>query len=168
MLRWLMDYRDALAPDQMTTILKTQIRQIKNRVSLRQLAHDPNQVLRPSTAAKKVIAIPETFSAIAAFRLLYIHRVSAAPIVDHQGRIVGNLSASDLRGIIATRESLEALLKPVFQYLETRKSEKGVEGWGRYGGVHPDQIRYVDENTALGTAIRMVIFFFFTLHVERT
>ncbi|KAJ3091879.1 hypothetical protein HK102_012929 [Quaeritorhiza haematococci] len=67
-------------------------------------------VSAPGKPPKHLVVVPDSFSALSAFR------VSAVAIVDDNGGLVANLSASDLRGI--TERTLENLLDPVFKFLE--------------------------------------------------
>lgn len=62
--------------------------------------------------------VPETASALSAFRILYTRPVDAVGVVDANGALVANLSASDLRGL--TIAELPSLLKPVGEYLKSR------------------------------------------------
>jgi len=47
---------------------------------------------------KRIITCHQSAKAIKAFKLMDEHKVSAVGVVDDRGRLVGNLSASDLKG----------------------------------------------------------------------
>jgi len=47
---------------------------------------------------KKIITCHQSEKTIKAFKLMDEHKVSAVGVVDDKGRLVGNLSASDLKG----------------------------------------------------------------------
>lgn len=51
-----------------------------------------------------------------ALAVLYRNRVSGLALIDLQGTIVGNLSASDLRGM--TEKSFEHFRSPTLEYLQ--------------------------------------------------
>jgi hypothetical protein len=76
---------------------------------------------------------------------LYVHRVSAIAIIDHRKRLVANLSASDLRGL--SKETLEELMLPVFEYLEKQN---------RHAKLCADQIRYLEKTCTLSQVLSMV------------
>uniref|UniRef100_A0A7S2U1L1 CBS domain-containing protein n=2 Tax=Lotharella oceanica TaxID=641309 RepID=A0A7S2U1L1_9EUKA len=69
------------------------------------------------------LSIKDTETALAGFRKMLRWRafskwnLGAIPVVDKKGRVVANLSESDLRG--ADRASFVDLLKPVVEYLRT-------------------------------------------------
>ncbi|KAJ3412263.1 hypothetical protein HDV05_001022 [Chytridiales sp. JEL 0842] len=165
LLRFILDKRDTLCPQPITAILSTPLSQLHNILTLRHQASDPNQLLNPASiisgATKKLIAVPSDFSAIAAFRVLYLHRVSAVPITHPStSEIIGTLSASDLRGLKATKESLETLLLPVMEFKESKRPLFLPVGWERMdsdllGG--PRRLRYVKEETGVGDAARMAL-----------
>ncbi len=50
-----------------------------------------------------------------------LERFHSLAIVDEQNRIVGNISASDLRGI--TIERIEDLLLPVLEFVDKQRSK---------------------------------------------
>ena len=51
-----------------------------------------------------------------AFRLMHDHHVSAVPIVDEHGALVGALSARDLRHLILEPAKFPTLAKPIGQF----------------------------------------------------
>ena len=65
---------------------------------------------------KKLFNIQDTQSALHGFRTMFIDRLQGVPIVNHNGEVVGNLSASDMRGV--TLESLKSISLPVYEFLE--------------------------------------------------
>ena len=67
--------------------------------------------------SRAVVTIKEDVSAAAAFRLLKNEKVSAVAVVNQNGEIVGNISASNIRGT-DPRLVIEALRLPVIKFLE--------------------------------------------------
>merc|ERR1712000_459710 len=65
---------------------------------------------------KRVVCVRATDLAVDAFFNLYNHGVSSAGVVDEQGKLVGCLSATDLKQI-AEDYDFTQLLKPVKEYL---------------------------------------------------
>jgi CBS domain-containing protein len=63
-----------------------------------------------------IIVVRADDSAISSLRIMNNNKLSAAPIVDGMGVLVGTLSISDLKGI--TSESLRALGAPTFTFSE--------------------------------------------------
>jgi len=77
----------------------------------------------PSIGISMISPIRTDLKAIHAFQKLYSLRTSALPIVDSHGKLMGSLSASDLRGI--TAEEVDRLLSfPVLEFLEARRSTR--------------------------------------------
>ncbi|KND02960.1 uncharacterized protein SPPG_02036 [Spizellomyces punctatus DAOM BR117] len=77
-------------------------------------------LLKPLTAQKHVVTMRDRDTAIQGFAILREKKVAALPVVNDNGLIVANLSASDLRGI--TRIGLTELEKPVLEYLKSKSS----------------------------------------------
>ena len=102
---------------------------------------------QPQKDGSRVITCLSTVNALTAFRLLYIHRVHALAIVDDQGKLCANLSASDLRGI--ERGNLESLMDNVLEFLEKDVKRSP-------GSLLSDQLRSVPPNTSANDAVRMV------------
>jgi len=73
----------------------------------------------PSIGPKKLISIESSKSALEGFQLLFVNRTNAVAVVDSEGKLVGNLSASDLRGVKAT-EVEQLLSTPVLDFLKTQ------------------------------------------------
>jgi CBS domain-containing protein len=86
--------------------------------------------------------------ALVAYRLMFLHRKNAIAIVDKEGRIISNLSASDLRGL--HRGNIDSLLLPVYEFLETNSRE-------RNGGLLPDQLRTAKPDTPLDEIVQMIL-----------
>lgn len=65
---------------------------------------------------RNVITMSKDALAIHAFFLMYFNKVSAVAIVDEEQKLLANLSASDLRGLMK-HGGTASLLKPVLAYL---------------------------------------------------
>lgn len=63
----------------------------------------------------KVVKIRSKQRAIDGFRTMYQVKVSAVPIVDDKGKLVGCLSSSDVRNL--DEDNVEDVLLPVLQFL---------------------------------------------------
>ncbi|KAI8613803.1 hypothetical protein BC830DRAFT_1066230 [Chytriomyces sp. MP71] len=118
----------------------------------RNMEADPNQLSTSTVGdrSKRVITVPDSFSALQAFRVMYMHRASAVGVVSARGKLVANLSASDLRGITADLEALESLFLPVLEFLATRTRHGP-------GEVKADQLKTVERDSSLLEAVRCVI-----------
>lgn len=101
LINYLFTHRAELAAGQQA-VLKTRI---------------DNAGLANPTGSPYIITCPEDMSALDAFRLLKKSKVSALAIVNGRGELVGNLSASNIRGT-DPRLILEALKLPVIKFLE--------------------------------------------------
>lgn len=62
------------------------------------------------------VTVKETLSAIDAFKLMYQHDVFAVAVVNEQGQIIANLSATDLRYL--TQSKLTAIFLPIMLFLQ--------------------------------------------------
>jgi len=69
--------------------------------------------------ADELILINNDQPAISAFKTLAEHNISAAPIINSQGSLVGTLSISDLRAL--RQDSLSSLLQPVRDFKENEE-----------------------------------------------
>lgn len=74
------------------------------------------------THSPQVVTIPSDVKAISAFRTLYQNKITAAPIVDAAGKVVGTLSSSDVRHL--TKDSVQDVMLPVLQFLEKAGGHK--------------------------------------------
>ncbi len=72
-----------------------------------------------------IVSVPPEASALAALATMAEHKVAGVAVVDAGGRLLGNMSASDARGLTADR--LPALALPVAEFLAL---EHGLEYWG--------------------------------------
>lgn len=70
-----------------------------------------------------VITVREDEEAIAAFRLIHEHGVSAVGVVNAEGRLVGNVSASDLKAIGYDGKLLARLFVPVSEFVKETRPE---------------------------------------------
>jgi len=66
---------------------------------------------------KSVVAISSSSSALDGFKNMTCEKVPAVAIVDDKGKLVGNLSASDLRGMSSKR--LKEAINPVLEFLSS-------------------------------------------------
>ncbi|KAJ1544062.1 Ubiquitin-conjugating enzyme E2 G2 [Nowakowskiella sp. JEL0078] len=96
---------------------------------------------------RRVVQVSESESAISALRVLYANQVTAVAIVDKFGRLIANLSASDLRGM--TKTTLESLTSNVFEYLELYSKRNPDQ-------IKPDQLRVVGPDDKLFDALNMI------------
>jgi len=71
-----------------------------------------------------VISMSAKAKAIHAFFLMLYNRVSAVAIVSGNGELVGNLSASDLRGL--DQNTFTQLLMPVMEFVKSVKRHRGL------------------------------------------
>jgi CBS-domain-containing membrane protein len=156
LLKWLIDYRDAFVPVSMTKVFSTPITQL---ASVRPLTLTPTAInttqkqpqphhllLKPS-----IITVPETSSALTAFRALFTHQISAVPITDSSQRVIANLSASDFRGLqLPNLDSLSNLLLPVYEFLETKVVRTPLQ-------LKADQLRFVKMEELFEKAVRCCV-----------
>jgi len=66
------------------------------------------------SSSKEAITMSCHAPAIQAFYLMSFNKVSAVAVVDVEGKLIGNISASDIRGLV--REKFPALLKPIPEF----------------------------------------------------
>ncbi|KAJ3294666.1 hypothetical protein HDU79_010624 [Rhizoclosmatium sp. JEL0117] len=157
LLQFIYDYRDSINEISFNNLLRAPIEQVElfakeNLRSLRNMDVDPNQLSTAAGSQKSsVVTVPASYTALNAFRVMYLNRVSAVAVVsDNGGQIVANLSATDLKGMTADMESLESLLMPVFEFLETKSKSRGVDQ------IKADQLRCVGKGQVLETAIEVL------------
>ncbi|KAJ3190932.1 hypothetical protein HK101_008243 [Irineochytrium annulatum] len=157
LMAFLMDCRDAFAPEAMTTLFSSNVSEVLEHALNVLPNDDPNQVIttipgstpsRPTDPGhvirhRRVIAVRESVSALAAMRTMYMNRVSAVAVINERGCLVANLSASDLRGVVADRQSLAALTLPVFDFLEKHSHRQGDQ-------IAADQLRVAGMLDPLG------------------
>jgi len=72
-----------------------------------------------SLSHKKLVCLKSTQTAIEGYKLLNEKQVEAIPIVDEDGKIVGNLSASDLRGL--SHDLFTKIRLPVMEFISKQK-----------------------------------------------
>lgn len=79
-----------------------------------------------------VVTFPVSGNAIDAFKTMFKNHVSSVALVDSEGKLVGNLSASDLKGM--TPDSFSVLSKTVTAF----QAYQGSAHTGEVLSVHPD------------------------------
>ncbi len=79
---------------------------------------------------------------------MFIHRKNAVAVVDKDGRLVANLSASDLCGL--HRGNIDMLLLPVYEFLEMTVRE-------RKGAILPDQLRTSKPDAPLDEIVNVIL-----------
>jgi CBS domain-containing protein len=72
--------------------------------------------------SKPVISVPKDVPAIEAFRLMDKKKISGVAVVDIEGKLVGNTSASDLKLFLKT-PSIDLLNMPIMQFLNKIRQE---------------------------------------------
>ncbi|KAI9136689.1 hypothetical protein BKA69DRAFT_1102585 [Paraphysoderma sedebokerense] len=83
---------------------------------------DPNQPIHlpesrwSGSRMKFALHMQSDFNALSGFRMMYLHKMSSLAIVDQSGKLVENLSVSDLRGL--SRDKIPLVLKPVLDYIK--------------------------------------------------
>jgi len=92
--------------------------------------------------AKGVISVPSSTTALECFKQMSVEKVPALAIVDNSNKIIGNISASDLRGI--NKRKLLKVVSPVTEFLLTQ-----------YGFLR-DPITITFESS-LGTAVGLLV-----------
>ncbi|KAI9106067.1 hypothetical protein DFS34DRAFT_574486 [Phlyctochytrium arcticum] len=78
-------------------------------------------LLKRLSNQRRLITMRDNQSALDGFKIITEKKVAAVPVLDGDGKIVANLSASDLRGI--TRIGLSDLKKPVLEYLKSTSKQ---------------------------------------------
>jgi len=74
-------------------------------------------------ANKTIISVQSNEATIKAFKIIHDNKISAVAVVDENGKLIGNLSASDLKGAVTTdddegAETFGSLLLPVTTFLQ--------------------------------------------------
>lgn len=67
--------------------------------------------------ASHVITLPASATTLEGFELLKKHRISAVPVVDEDGQVVGNLSVRHVREMLTKKFMSKMLLEPVTEFL---------------------------------------------------
>jgi len=78
----------------------------------------------PLITKNLISCLPET-SVMDAFLMMHFHHLSAIAICDSSGRLVGNLSASDLKGLEMFEKDFNALKKPVLEFVNNIRKLQG-------------------------------------------
>jgi CBS domain-containing protein len=112
-----------------------------------------------TSLTEKVVAIPAMTTAIDAFIRMHKRKLSALAIIDEDGKLVGNLSASDLKGLVnfpfpRLLELLPDFLrtirnqneKSVDYLISVRESDTLKEAWQRMCKDHVHRVYVVDNN----------------------
>jgi 5'-AMP-activated protein kinase regulatory gamma subunit len=73
--------------------------------------------------AKTVISAQASKPAINAFKLIADNRVTAIPIVDAEGEIIGVISARDLKTVAVQKELVKRLYMSAQEFLKTKERE---------------------------------------------
>jgi len=73
----------------------------------------------PSIGPKKLITIDSSKTALEGFQMLFTARTSAVGVVDSDNKLLGNLSASDLRGV-KSGEVEQLLSLPIADFLQSQ------------------------------------------------
>jgi CBS domain-containing protein len=93
------------------------------------------------------MALLESHTALHGFRTCYLDNISGLPVIDSNGKVVANLSASDLRGMSAAR--VPTINLPVFEFLETVPR--------RNQDLKADQIRTISKTATVEQAINLLV-----------
>jgi len=72
----------------------------------------------------KIVCTNENSNVLDSYRLLFSKGVNAVAITDQQGKLIGNLSPSDLKELCSQNQSLDALLKPVYQFTQNYQTKQ--------------------------------------------
>eukprot|EP00736_Rhodelphis_marinus_P013180 Rmarinus@m.20015 len=79
--------------------------------------------LTAKDSQKKAEIIPHTSSAMKGFQVMYKFQITGVGVVDEHGKLVGNLSASDVRGL--KLDMVKDVTLPVLEYLKAVKGAVG-------------------------------------------
>lgn len=88
--------------------------------------HDTLAHLGLSTHKTPLFSVPQSLSALEAFRRMAEHNVKSAPVVDSNGVLQGTISASDLRGLRSNQ--LSSILLPVLEFKDKARSLRQSNG----------------------------------------
>ncbi|TPX66479.1 hypothetical protein SpCBS45565_g04455 [Spizellomyces sp. 'palustris'] len=147
LLYFLMEHTD-IAPKLMATILNLPAQTVDELAARRAKEGDANQVSGNRKHISRVVTVPDSVTALEAFRVMYTHGVTAVPVIDKDGGLAANLSASDLRGISTT--NLECLLDNVYTFLE-------VDTRRRADQVKADQLKFVEPEATLQQVVNLML-----------
>jgi len=109
-----------------------------------------------SRTDKKLITISEELCALTAFRELAINRLSAAPVVNSESRVVGTLTFDDLLGLrgkdledtlLTTSEFLKKIHGPTFPLVTICPDEKLLEILSLVTRAHVHRAWIIDEDS---------------------
>jgi len=75
----------------------------------------------------EMISVREDEKAVEAFRLMSKHNISGLPVVNADGKLVANISESDLRAIQSNAQFLKLLYLPVSEYLDMMRKHRASE-----------------------------------------
>ncbi|KAJ3163029.1 hypothetical protein HDU86_002198 [Geranomyces michiganensis] len=143
MLHFLADFND-LPRESLSRIINLPCK------DLDALAAQRSQRAGNSTGAPqkpRVVTVPDSVTALQAFREMYTNRVSAVAVIDKEGGLAANLSASDLRGLSSS--NLGCLFDNVYTFLE-------IDTRRRSDQIKADQLKFVTPDTPLVTATDMM------------
>jgi CBS domain-containing protein len=97
----------------------TQFRVIAVITSILDTVRDADKTLKElNLGFKELTTIPDTITAYQAFKVLKEKNLSALPVLDERGTLVGNLSVSDLKLLGFNMEYFTYLRLPVREYLQ--------------------------------------------------
>jgi CBS domain-containing protein len=104
-----------------------------------------NQVIQSRN--HPIVAMLSHQSALHGFRTMFLDNLQGIPVIDHEGNVVANLSASDMRGLKLQNASM--LTKPVYEYLQSfsRKSQ----------GTPVDQVRTITRDDTVQKGLQAII-----------
>jgi len=77
-----------------------------------------------SMAVSPVVTVSVDQNVIDAFKTMHEKRISAVGIVDESGKLIGNISVSDLKSIGFDGESLSSLYKPISEFMQSSQRGK--------------------------------------------
>eukprot|EP01118_Nematostelium_gracile_P019596 TRINITY_DN913_c0_g1_i1.p1 TRINITY_DN913_c0_g1~~TRINITY_DN913_c0_g1_i1.p1 ORF type:complete len:345 (-),score=81.03 TRINITY_DN913_c0_g1_i1:82-1056(-) len=108
-----------LSPDGLLASVVTQsqlVRELYNRLSLFDIGDKTIEQLQ--IGIKEVLTIHQDQKAIEAFDLIFKNKVTGVAVVDDAGRLIGNISATDMRNIGADINYVSRVFHPTIDYLK--------------------------------------------------
>ncbi|TPX55873.1 hypothetical protein PhCBS80983_g04939 [Powellomyces hirtus] len=147
LLNFLADCKDIPA-EAMTRILSVPSSEVDS-LAARRNQEGSSSAANNQTALKKsrVVTVPDSSNALQAFRDMYVNRVSAVAVIDKEGGLAANLSASDLRGLSSS--NLACLFDNVYTFLE-------IDTHRRADQVKADQLKFVEPDAPMHKAAAMM------------